>query len=594
VPRIPVYEARVGTAPLSPPSALAPAPTGIAQLGAGIAQAGTAIGRMVEEERQKAEAVQITNLETGLEQDWTELFHDDKAGLRSKVGESAFTTGEDAKTLAEMQKRAQARLKAVPSERARGVAALRLQGWMASREREVEGFVSQQRRAAELSAVEARKVAGLDAAARSYADPKALEESIVPVETSIRALSPSKEAADVEVSQYRAVVVGSAIDAALARRYGDVPAPDVTAARGVLEANREALGPAAAGKLQAKIDGAGRDTEAAGLAGQYLELATDDETGQVNEAQALAPVEEIADVALRDEVRTRTKALVGLANAQWKKRQEGQLSAANTILLENGDNINAVPSGLKSWLVKNYPEGWRSLVGKIERASGVRSQNAAIRAEAKRAQGDSNAEALTEFRLMGMQERAEANVEALFGLRADPKTVAAIAKEQQTARTGMSSGLAADEDDFVRFVQSRGQGLVPKESADELTAEARQAFNRLAIKLQRKPTRAEIVEEADSLLVADWVNAGDKAKRVPRYQAAAEARRNEIKAQVPAKRAEAEMRTDSTGTARPAGAATPPAPSRPANPAKLDRARALRAEGKSNAEIAAALTAEGY
>jgi hypothetical protein len=499
VPRIPVYEARVGTAPLSPPRAIAPAPTGIAQLGAGIAQAGSAIGRMVEEERQKAEAVQITNFETGNEQDWTELFHDDKAGLRSKVGESAFTTGADAKTLAEMGKRAQARLKAVPSERAREVAALRLQGWMASREREVEGFVSQQRRAAEVSAVEARKVAGLDAAARSYADPKALEESIVPVETSIRALSPSAEAAEVEVRQYRAVVVGSAIDAALARRYGDVPAPDVTAARGVLEAHREAIGPAAAGKLQAKIDGAGRDTEAESIAANAVEFATDEE-GRVNESQALAILDTVKDTALKDESTRRVKERLTLAEGAWNQRKDARFKEAFSAYLTGG--LRSIPSDTKAWLIKNYPEGWDRLRGEAEqRYRQSKGDAAAVRRE----QSEANRIARNDYLARPAAERAGLDIDATYGgTGPDAIGLGNLRVLQRQATDTVQRGEAVSEDSFRRDAVSQigpllGTGPQAKKKLARLQAEATARFNDFLRDNKRKPNGEETLAIIDDL-----------------------------------------------------------------------------------------------
>lgn len=329
----------------------APVAAGFQVAGQALNQAGSMLTSIADKERKQAEKVQLTDLDTFAEETWTVDFHDDEHGFKRQKGQAAF--GGEKDLISGYEKKLDEKIAGFASPRVREAAAQRKAQIMASRRREVENYIGQQREVAKGASLVARKATGLDSLALNYADPALRAETMADVEDSIRSLAVSDEVAEAEVAEYR-----KQADLVVLRRFLDEK--DTKGAKAYFAQAADRLGKDAS-RVRREIETAGRDEEAEDKAIGFVEAARDGESGRVDRAKAEAKLDGIKDVGLRDEARRRLEHRLSLEERAWTRQEIDHENSAITAYERGGNSLAAISSQDKDWLIAYAPKRWQAI-----------------------------------------------------------------------------------------------------------------------------------------------------------------------------------------------------------------------------------------
>lgn len=565
MPRVPRYEAGVGTAPLRPPTARAPGDTGMGDLARGVSQVSQGLGAVagsLDKVRQEEEAAQLIDAANALQAEFDAGFHDDENGLRRMAGEASYATGADLALKTRLQAKRAELLKALPSERARvrfereSTAALMGFG------RTIEGYVGEQRKVASVSKLRAANetslsaLAGLDPRAENFAEE--FERHAALIEMRTRELSPSREEAEADTKAWRA----RAHEVALGKLLEE---DDTDAAKAYLSRAAADLGP----KAQAygvRIEKAALSRDADRLAGEFANFDVDEETGWKNERQALALLDTVKDPKMRAEVEPRLKEILAIE----AKRKEADIrktyGEAHTAYLKGG-SLRAVPPKTRDWLERHAPDLWARLK---DDANAKWRQYKADAASAKREKSQALIDARNELLSMPAEERAAVDLPTFAAGRGlDESGLKALGVDQRRAKDLVERGAAVGEGEFRRDALANTAGTLGKKDRKGFESAVTAAYNDFVEQHKRAPNHDEKVKLIDALTVTEvekgWLFNGE----TPAWK-----RMNKERSE-----------------GRPVAA---PAPAADAKPPERDRALALMRQGKSNAEVRAILDSEGY
>lgn len=216
-----------------------------------------------------------------------------------------------------------------------------------------EGHVSSEIQQAEVASLEGRKQVALTDIANNFADEKSVAEASAAVATTLHAFALSPEDGQAKVAAWNAEVAKVRLNQFFATK-------DWKGAQALFSKVKEQLGPQAP-QFEKAIATLREDQQAEGAAAQLIERATDPENRRVNPNKAFAELDSIEDVPLRDEVRKRLEQRVAVAERDWTRRVSNVFDLALADYIKGGDNIYAVNSSAKAWLLNNAPKEWRQI-----------------------------------------------------------------------------------------------------------------------------------------------------------------------------------------------------------------------------------------
>jgi len=538
---------------------------GLEQAGAAVAKVGDA----VEAVRQRAAAIAAQDELNGFAEDATSRLYgkssegdgvtSHRVGFLEMQGREAVEAS--AGTLEELAKlRDQRAAKLAPEARSLFMehSAQALQGY----HRQVESHAGQEFRRAQVATLQATKATALDAIANNFADPAFVADQLSTTEAAVRRLQLSPEAGAAEVADFRSKATATRLEQYLA-------AKDWRGAQALFSQSKDELA-GAAPKYQRAIEQVALAQQADESAASIATANTKPD-GRVDLAKADAELEKVAAGPMRDEVRQRLHQRVIAADQAWE--QETKRISALAYAEFNVKGWAGVDPRLKAQLNERNPPLYDRLRDDAERRW---KQHQGSRSAARQEQRDINRQLLEEFRSLPIDEQYQADLPQLFGGRgADELGMATIAAEQRKAKNTVDRGFSSDADAFRTRANAAAQGITTKRSQDAFKAEATNAFNQWVDEHKRPPTLTETDAIIGKLLSPVVVPGLLWDSQRPSYLQSAEARKKSATEAAPA-------------------APTTAAPAPAAKPSKLERARALKAQGKSNADIATILNSEGY
>lgn len=543
--RFPIAERRVQSAPLSPPKQPMPGDSGNGALARGLGQLGGAVENVGQDvleaaakDRQRAEAVAASDAENALQAAITEEFYDDARGALHKRGREALPAVDGA--YANIAKRRDEISKGL-SERSRAVFESRASDILTGARRTGEGHAATQTRAAEADTIEAAQAGAIDALARNPYDKDEINLQRARVLPRVRAFALSPEAAAQAEAQFEKVAATTRLNRML--DDGDDESAAVLFAKA-----KDALGPDGR-RFEREIKTLKRTKDADRAVSAVVAYARDDETGWVDEAAALRAFEATAvdDPRTKDAAQDRLREALSEAARVKTKDIDGRFTEAFTAYNQGG--IRAIPARTADWLNTHAPEKWAFFKKDAERRW---RQSRSDGAEARREQAAIDKEALYDFRAKEAATKPEADVVAEYGpAGVSPAGLKVIEAEKRKAIDSVAKGYATDEGEFVRSALAKAPAKVQgnEKKSKALKAAAVREFNAY-VEQHKRPPPADVANKLvdESLLNSISVEGLIFDSKKLGFEA----------------------------------------------PTKRDRAKALKTEGLSNADIAAKLTEEGY
>lgn len=546
---------------------------GLQQLGAGLEQA----AERARQARVKADSIRIADAETALQRAWQRRLHGSSEGGESVPG--FFSTkgvgaAEASSELYEGLDEDKERVAESLSQEQRRVFEQRARALRLDVARRVESHVAGQRDAAAEASLRARTETALNEIASNFADEETVATQMAALRAPIRALQLSPEdgaAKELRLEQ----------EVARIRLNGFLGANDWKGAEALFARVKEKLGPQAV-TIEKSIKGVKRNSVAEEEAIKAIEGARGEDR-RVNGDLALASLDAIQDVEVRDEARRRTQERVLRAEQAWAKETDQVEKSAHALYDKGG--WGAIPYALTEELRVRSPAYWQRLREDGERRWRQRKQDAS---EARREQAMRDREALLHFMARPPEERVSADVGKEYGeVGLSIVGLREIQVRQRQAIDQQNRGLQASETEFLGMARSSAQGVVKgKDNQKAFDAEARLEFARLEQQLKRTPSREEAKAAIGELLKEGLTKDGWFGRSSEmEWQRRARSR----------KEGGGEPAQPATAPSTPAAAPSPGAP--PAllsKPSKAERVLQLNRQKLSPAEIVKVLQKEGY
>lgn len=492
-------------------------------------RAGGQLAKGIEDAEKQANAIAVTDAETGYQADITAALQGDTKNA-GNFGSAAGIAAEDAfnddaptgflftkgltaaerstKTLDWLEKRREERAKALANDEQKRLFEVRTGGMYQDARRKVEGHVTGQRLEAAEASVAARKAAALNAVAK---DP--LAEDIGRLEAgpegAIRQFALSPEDAEAKVRKWRGDVADTRITALLTdRKWHD--------AEKVLEASAENLAPATVDRFKEQIARVRDAAESDRYAALAVSTSTDPATGFVDAAQA-ARKRENAPEYLRDEVGKRIDHKLNQAEEN-KKQVIAEHAAPVWEQLFQEKTLSGVDPRVVGWLQKYAKDEWKALES-WERSYTRDQRAAAAAARAGRPRA-------------GAEKDTDDQREALVELRADivenPDKYAAMTPQQFTTTWGprlSAKGYATggalfagtkDNDrqgatDVSRFVTGAKTAIKGKKAQAEFSAAIGDRVRAFKAEKKRDPTP----DELEAMRISATTEVGAKTLDLP-------------------------------------------------------------------------------
>ncbi len=386
MPRVPFLPS-VSTNALPTPQAARPV---AGQFGEGIGQALKGVGQDVEAaggqiaaiqeaERQKADVVSVTNMETQLTAGATDELQG--TSLPGKEPTTGFlglrgmdAAGQSAQTGSNIEQLRQKISGTAPNQRVRELFLARSGAIVENAHRQIQGHVGQQIRVAQQDSIDDSMQKAGAGLALQYADAPARKTFIASAEGPIRALYGAGEHGNAKVAQWHQQAAGTVMEAFLAPAKPGGPPPDVEGAKkffyGPIDGaggptGREALGVHAA-KYEAALNALGLEQRVDALAEKFVGAATDPETGKVDPAKAKAQLDWAPKDLDRKSVDAALSRRLGDAADAWKERVLGSYEKAEATLSQT-HRFSDVPVVEREWLFKNAPKQWTELKDRSDR-----------------------------------------------------------------------------------------------------------------------------------------------------------------------------------------------------------------------------------
>jgi hypothetical protein len=571
--RVPVYEQQVGSQAVGLPvdQVRAPSDAGLQQGLASLDRAGAAIFAKVKAAEDKAIAAEVTDSETNFTRLATGEMHGDsatgKTGFMALQGRAAESDG--ATVMERIEKHRQQVASALKNDAAKKLFLSRTGRQVESLRGSVETHVSHERQKADVASVKARADAATEAMfnAARLGDGATVQLQSIALETSIRALALSPEDAERDVAQWRRSTVATQLDAFL-----DVDRVDV--AEALLKDSKDMLGPVLSKKYEAAIDKVKGLTEAekyvtAVIGGARLP------NGQVDEARVLRMVDEMEPAA-------RAKA-EPIANQHLARERKAWDEETERISRESYTAVNRTGwagfarTPLADRLNDRNPRLWDQLrdselrsLERAERRTRIRANDAAARRE----QAAIDKIGLNEWDATLLTDAAGADIDSFRATHADMSEQALSELEKRKLKAVKANDKAGPEkvSSFTTSALADAEGFLPppgstkkskdaaKEARDDFRSKAQREYFDFVEEHGRAPTSAEAADMRARLVIGMPVKPSEPGTL----------QRN----------VEAVTRLGGKDGA--------------AKPSKAERARALRAEGRTNQQIADTLNAEGY
>lgn len=562
MPRVPVIsEPSIASAPLSPRLGEAPPSSGLERVGQGLQQLGAGLAG-VEEARRKAGKAAALRAVSALSDEASDAYDGEQGAFR-KYGEEGFAAIDTA--YEHVQRRRQEISDGLSDDYARaffdGEASLLVE----QRRRQGERRKGVLREAIAAGAAEDRLKAAVRTLGSAYADPEARDFQIAAVEDAFDAIGgPENPRTKVAKAKALQILHGTVI-------AGFMDAHQAEEAHAYLQEHREELGEAAAG-LARRIDKVRTADAGDALALQFTEMARLP-TGEVDEDRARALLDTIDDVAVKDEATKRLDHRLKGEADDFKTAGTGVKKA----LLRGYNTTGRFDPQLMAELNDRWPDLATELINMDDRRRARNRRNAA---DARREIREDNERAMNAYLRIPIEERANVDVEAQFGhMVGNDIGLGDIAALQTKDRAAVQKGQATPITDFVKEGMARSFSVVVDPTAGRDTRRV----------VKQSLDNARKTNEAD--LTKAWYQFQEQHKRPPNAE-----ERRRLQDEVLIRNAEGlarlRLQAESGAAAQPASA-TPRAAAAPRQ-SKQARARALQAQGKSVAEIASILTAEGY
>lgn len=505
-------------------------------------RAGGQLAKGIEDAEKQANAIAVTDAETGYQADITAALQGDTKNA-GNFGSAAGIAAEDAfnddaptgflftkgltaaerstKTLDWLEKRREERAKALANDEQKRLFEVRTGGMYQDARRKVEGHVTGQRLEAAEASVAARKAAALNAVAK---DP--LAEDIGRLEAgpegAIRQFALSPEDAEAKVRKWRGDVADTRITALLTdRKWHD--------AEKVLEASAENLAPATVDRFKEQIARVRDAAESDRYAALAVSTSTDPATGFVDAAQA-ARKRENAPEYLRDEVGKRIDHKLNQA-ADNKKQVIAEHAAPVWEQLFQERTLSNVDPRVVGWLQKYAKDEWKELE-RYARSYGAEDRARAAAARARAGGGatketDDQREALVELRADIVEnpakyaEMSAAEFTTTWGPRLSPsgyKTGGALfAGTKDNDRQGAT--------DVSRFVTGAKTAIKGKANQAEFSAAMGDRVRAFKAEKKRDPTP----DELEAMRISATTEVVTKGllwdSKAPAYKAEADAKK---------------------------------------------------------------------
>jgi hypothetical protein len=563
---------------------------GLQQLNAGITQATGELERVYRHEKQRAQAVAVTDAETAFSRAITTELQGDSTVETSAPGALRRTgflqlrgtaAAESSAKAVESLRQAQKKVaEGLTDAEVRQLFLQRSAGQLESAVGRVEGHVGAEIQAAAEVSLKARVHEAIEAVANAAPaeDFDTAQKEAWSLWGNIQALALSPEAAEAQLADVKARMAGLRLQKRLKVK-------DVKGAEEVYAEVKDVLG-ADAVKFEEDLASLRTNVNAESLAAT-LSAAHLRKDGLLDEKAAMAALREAAgaDVKLLDEATLRLRHRATEAKRDWDMRVDDLSRRAFAEFNKKG--WGGMDSKLRDELNEANPNLWDRLRDDAEQRY-RRSQES--KSDAQRAQSEANRLAMQEYMKLPQEERAALNVGVFVaGMGGvDKLGLGAIEVQQRRDKDAVQKGQSVREGDFVRNVSAEASGVITdKTQLSLLQAEARIAHDRFVQDFKRPPSVDEQSRLTQVLLqkvVKErwWILPDGEQFE---FQRRAAERKEAMKKQQP--------QATPAAAPRPA-AASPAATPQAGRPPLSVRARQLKAEGKSRAEAARILTSEGY
>lgn len=502
-----------------------------------------------------------------------EAFNDEPnelPGYFNLKGDDAFKAGPE--TFEAIEKKRQSIADSMGDEEARELFLKRTAGDLDGDRSEIESYRGKQRQVADLATLEARKEAALEAVSANPNNLSEVDRQGAALEQPIRRLGLSDVDREARVKEWQAQLVTAQVSGQLSRG-------DWQSAETVLQNKGEQLPIATREKLSAAVEKHKLAGEAEGLAGRIVAVSSN-ERGELNQAAALR---ELNQLPLEQQKRVRPVLEQRMKEQEQAYAADTKRVSTSSFTLYNRMGSRFFATELADELNERNPELFNRLENDARAETERLRRHRRDTAEDRRAQAAANTIARNLFLAMPMSEQSQSDVDQfLVGRGVDEQTRTAIMVDKRRAadvvQKGQAVPLAQFVDDAVANASSflapasssKEDRFAAKEAEDEFRARATDSW----MKQREKNKGALPSTEETNALIADLVK-----PMVPRN-----ARQASQSAGVIAGAGTQKVRVleelDFSGA--------------PAKPTKGARAKELKAEGLSNADIAKKLTAEGY
>jgi hypothetical protein len=563
---------------------------GLGEIAQATNTAGIAIGRDMEIQRQKGIAADTTDGETELTRYATEEFYGRRgSGNAVRDGIEQAFTGEPTSTKGYLNMQGRSAFDESPavserlekkrreiadnmgSQEARDLFLHRTAGQLEGYRTTIQRHAGHQAQVADLATLEARKNVALEAVRLNPNNLTEVDTHANALNGPLQALSLSDDDSIAKVREWHGEVAIAQASAQLER--GDWQSAEATLA------NKGGLLPDKARKtLGAAIEKQRHIGEADALAGQMVSAATN-EVGEVNQAVVLRRLN-----ALPAEQQARVRPVVYQRMAEQEQAfaaDTKRISTAAHSVYNRVGWTEFAKQPIADELNERNPELYNRLQDDGQAEADRLARKKRDTKEDRRAQQNIDTIALNQFLSLPPEERSETDVdEWARGRGMSPVARSSLGKLKESARQVTERGQAATESEFVKraIADAEGsleQGTTPqakgRRRAQEiaLEAEARRWFSEWVTEHEGKaPTDADIAAKSGQMAVG----------RVPIGDAGA-AQQADIIIRRGNSRDRVLPEMDFTGGQKPSKAA---------------RAKALKAEGLGNADIAKRMTEEGY
>lgn len=579
---------------------------GLSRFGAGLESAGQDLGMLYKAEKQKAQAVAVTNAETefaravnaqllgeetveplaaGLSPEDAfnaEVRRGRRRGFMELRGEAAAAASAD--TVDALRKLQQDVASKVSDAEARRLFLQRSGGQLESAVAKVEGHVGGEVRAAGLSALKARVNVALDEVARAAGttDEMAALEKLAEVEGPVRALSLSKEEADSTLADFRAQAAEVRLEKRLASQ-------DWRGAEALWAQVKDSVRAESRPRLEKAMATLRLDGQAEELVDKVSALnGVRMKDGRLDEGEAFKALESATaqDEKLRSEARVRLRQRIHDVEQAWAQDTKDVGRRAFSVYNQKG--WSGIPAGLKAELNERDPALYNRLyddaTARYRRARGDVDSS-------RREQTEANRLAMQAYMKLPLEERTGLAVpQFLAGFGADKVGVGAVEVQQRKDKDALQRGAGVAESNFVQDTMAAAAGIITqKKQREVLEAEARLAHTQFEQANKRPPNRDESKRLTDSLLRTVTIERpywfdSEKPEFERRAEERREAARQQPAAPVPPPAAPAAAPAASGGV--------PPLPN--PRPTAAQRAAQLKSAGLNNLQIANQLNADGY